>query len=381
MGTTEKRTRGLDGLIFRFQETMAGYLGLGDTDPRSGSSLGRDQNTPLQFDVQINIVDLGRFLRVAEHDAELSGTVTFRPLGGMFPIREGRFNLFTVLPQSGIRQMKYTFCFTAGDGQTYFLHGHKEIHDDKGALDVIPDMTTLFTKIHIGKDDQATVYGAGELHFDIKDAPALVASMEVEGASAWSQKLAAYVAFSSFAYGALRDEYLKFPAFYTTHETRTSFSPAACRRVTIRRFRSSSSPAFTIAAFPGATASSSGISCSSSVTGRGGISGTALPIACWKGSNWMLLEASTVIAGRFLRLSTGAPPPSPRCVKNHQTSLHYRWSSRSTLRRALTTLWRCLFPWYQSWFAGSPRTWQRSSAISCPAKILSGSSSRPTRLR
>lgn len=217
MGSAEERSGGLDGLVFRFQETMAGYLGVGEADPRKGLTLGQNQNTPLQFDVQIKINDLGRFLRIPEHDAELLGKVTFGPLGGTFPIREGRFNLFTIASRTGIRQMKYTFCFTASDGQTYFLHGHKEIHDDPGALDVIPDMTTLFTTIHSGKDDQAPVYGAGVLRFDLKDAPDLVASMEVEGASAWWQKVAAHAAFSSFAYGALRDEYLKFPRlFYDT---------------------------------------------------------------------------------------------------------------------------------------------------------------------
>ncbi|MBE0568253.1 MAG: DUF362 domain-containing protein [Deltaproteobacteria bacterium] len=199
----------LDGLVLRFQETMGGHVGIDEIEPLAGSARGRRENTPLLFDVEIRIEDLGRFLRVADHAAQLSGTVTFEPLGGRIPIRDGVFNLFSVDPRTGYRRMTYAFRFTAGDGQPYFLHGHKEIHDDPGALDVVPDMTTLFTTLYRGPDEQAPVYAAGVLTFDLKKAPALVASLKVEGADSLLQRVAAYTAFASFAYGALRDEYLQ----------------------------------------------------------------------------------------------------------------------------------------------------------------------------
>ena len=199
----------LDGLVLRFQETMGGHVGIDESEPLAGSARGQRENTPLQFEVEIRIDDLGRFLRVADHAAQLSGTVTFGPLGGRLPIRDGVFNLFSVDPGTGIRRMTYAFRFTAPDGQLYFLHGHKEIHDDPGALDVVPDMTTLFTILYRGPDEQAPVYAAGVLTFDLKNAPALVASMKVDGTNSLLQKAAAYTAFASFAYGALRDEYLQ----------------------------------------------------------------------------------------------------------------------------------------------------------------------------
>lgn len=199
----------LDGLVLRFQETMGGHVGIDETEPLAGSARGKREKTPLEFEVEIRIDDLGRFLRVADHAAQLSGTVTFGPLGGRLPIRDGVFNLFRVDPGSGIRRMTYAFRFTAPDGQLYFLHGHKEIHDDPGALDVVPDMTTLFTILYRGPDGQAPVYAAGVLTFDLKNAPALVASMKVDGTNSLLRKAAAYTAFASFAYGALRDEYLQ----------------------------------------------------------------------------------------------------------------------------------------------------------------------------
>lgn len=199
---------GLEGLVLRFRESMAGHPGAGESGPARGEVLGKAAGTPLRFEVQIRIDDLARFLRVAEHPAELTGTVTFGPLGGTFPIRGGRFLLFAV-GQGGMRQMTYDFAFTAGDGQDCWLHGVKSIHDDEGALDVLADMTTLFTTVHRGTGPDGPVYGAGLLRFDLAGAPALVASMQVEGARSWVQKAQAYAAFASFAYGALREEYLK----------------------------------------------------------------------------------------------------------------------------------------------------------------------------
>ncbi|MBP2689189.1 MAG: hypothetical protein H6R41_757, partial [Deltaproteobacteria bacterium] len=113
----------LDGLVLRFQETMGGHVGIDEIEPLAGSARGQRENTPLLFDVEIRIEDLGRFLRVADHAAQLSGTVTFEPLGGRIPIRDGVFNLVSVDPRTGYRRMTYAFRFTAGDGQPYFLHG------------------------------------------------------------------------------------------------------------------------------------------------------------------------------------------------------------------------------------------------------------------
>ena len=94
------------------------------------------------------------------------------------------------------------------DGTTYFLRGHKNISDDPGRLDLVEDMTLLFTTLHRGEDERAPIHAAGELYFKLTDAPALMASMEVRGAASWRQNLAAYMAFAPFAFGALRDEYL-----------------------------------------------------------------------------------------------------------------------------------------------------------------------------
>ena len=199
----------LKGVGLQFEESMSGYLGIGQRDPREGVVVGREEGTAIRFDVSIAISDLGRFLKEADHKAALSGTVTFQPLGGTFPIRDGVFNLFSVEAQTGMRKMVYAFRFSDGQGQPYFFHGHKEIHDDRGEWDMVEDMTRLFSTLHHGEDEHGPVYGAGELYFKLSDAPSMMASMKVLGEVSFWQKAAALTAFSSFAFGALREEYLK----------------------------------------------------------------------------------------------------------------------------------------------------------------------------
>jgi len=199
----------LKGVGFQFDESMAGYLGKGETDPAEGAAVGRHLESKIRFDVQITISDLNRFLKVSQHEAELSGTVTCDVIGGTFTIFDGKFNLFSLETEMGMRQMVYSFRFRDADNQTYYFHGHKKIEDDPGKLDVVEDMTRLFTIIYRGEDEQAPIYGAGELYFKLSDGPSMISSMKVLNATSLWQKVAAYSAFTSFAYGALRSEYLK----------------------------------------------------------------------------------------------------------------------------------------------------------------------------
>jgi len=199
----------LKGVGFQFDESMAGYLGKGETDPAEGAAVGRRLESKIRFDVQITISDLNRFLKVSQHEAELSGTVTCDVIGGTFTISDGKFNLFSLETEKGMRQMVYSFRFRDTDNQTYYFHGHKKIEDDPGKLDVVEDMTRLFTIIYRGEDEQAPIYGAGELYFKLSDGPSMISSMKVLNATSLWQKVAAYSAFTSFAYGALRSEYLK----------------------------------------------------------------------------------------------------------------------------------------------------------------------------
>jgi cholesterol oxidase len=206
--TTTARPGRYDGIRLSFQEAMSGYFKPGAASPAAGFSAGKEEDLGLRFDVTIHISDLGRFFRDLQHKAEITGTVSSKAFGGTRPIRDGRFELFSADPSTGMRRMVYFFQFDT-DGKTYCLDGHKEISDDHARLDLVEDMTRLFTRIHCGEDRTAPVFGAGELYFHLRDSPSLLASIRVEGARSWFLEVGARVAFASFAWGALRDEYIK----------------------------------------------------------------------------------------------------------------------------------------------------------------------------
>ncbi|MEJ2672510.1 MAG: hypothetical protein P8168_09990, partial [Deltaproteobacteria bacterium] len=170
----------LKGLGLEFKETMSGWIGIDAKEYVEGRIAGQQNHTPCHFDAQIIIEDLDRFVQLSDHRARLEGTVSFDPLGGTFPMEDGLFKLFSIDPDTGFRQMIYAFRFTAANGKKYFLKGVKWLKDDPG-FDVVEDMTTLFTAIYAGPDEQAPLYGSGQLFFDLKDAPGLMASMEVTG--------------------------------------------------------------------------------------------------------------------------------------------------------------------------------------------------------
>jgi cholesterol oxidase len=198
----------LKDLELEFTETMSGWVGIGEKDYVEGRISGQRENTPISFSARIIIDDLDHFINLSEHNARLTGTVSFEPLGSKIPIEDGIFNLFSVDPQEGIRHMTYSFRFTVNEDKKYFLHGHKKIEDDPG-FDLVDDMTTLFTTIHDGPDDTAPVYGAGQLFFNLRDAPSLLTSMKVKGTWWLHKKIQAKIAFMSFAWGAIRQEYFR----------------------------------------------------------------------------------------------------------------------------------------------------------------------------
>ncbi len=198
----------LKDLGLEFEETMSGWIGIGETDFVAGRITGERESTPIRFDAKIIIDDLDHFINLSDHRARLEGTVTFTPLGGTFKIEDGLFNLFSIDATEGIRHMTYSFGFVVDNHKSYFLHGHKKIKDDPG-FDLTEDMTTLFTTIHEGTDKNEPIYGSGQLFFDLKDAPALMASMKVTGTWWLHKRIQAKLAFMSFAWGAIRQEYFR----------------------------------------------------------------------------------------------------------------------------------------------------------------------------
>ncbi len=197
----------LRNVTFVFDETMSGFAAMGVTDPEAGEAAGREHVTPIQFTVQARMPDFQDFLEDERHMGLLTGSVTWAPLGGTFPISDGRIHMFDLDPDNGERRMLYAFGFQAADGQHYYLHGQKHLKADE--TNVLWDITHLYTTLHQGTDETGPVVGAGILQFLLKDSGSLASSMRVEGNATILQRLAAHAAFLSLAMGQIRDEYIE----------------------------------------------------------------------------------------------------------------------------------------------------------------------------
>ena len=185
----------------RFTETMAGYLAEGVGDYEEGERVGQRQNNDLSFEVTIQIEDVEDFCKLSGRKARLEGVVSYRPLGQNLPIRDGEFSLFRADEETGKRHMTYSFAFTGSDGSDYFLHGYKVIYHEPGQIDLLEDMTRLFTRIHMRQAADGPSIGSGILRFPIRSLPSMLASFQVTPPSSFFAKCRELYRFYEFCYG------------------------------------------------------------------------------------------------------------------------------------------------------------------------------------
>jgi len=212
---------GIQGKIgLRFSEKMSGYLAPGEESFEKGERIGKAQDNGLSFEVTISVEDVSDFCKLSGRRANLKGTVSYRPLGQNLPIRNGTFMLFRPAPDTGKRNLTYSFVFTGGDGKDYYLYGYKVIYDDPHKFDVIEDLTRLYTRIHKGTNEGAPLFGSGILNFPLQTLPSMLASFEVTGTTSLIPKMQAVHEFAAFCYGEVRDTYLSkmSPIYYTEYE-------------------------------------------------------------------------------------------------------------------------------------------------------------------
>ncbi len=209
----------LQGVGIRFDEEMSGKV----------THVGEAGAVPIRFTAQVKVADLHDFMRVGEHRAGLEGTLDYAPLGSGLPMKDGVFYLFRPDPQTAQYKLIYRFGFDGSDGKAYTLYGEKTLRDDPG-FDIVDDMTRLATTIYQGTPETGTVWASGEMRFLLKDLPSFVASMKVTGAKTPWTAIAARLAFLSFAYGTLRDEYLRKvdPVYDTQYENLAVQGTARC---------------------------------------------------------------------------------------------------------------------------------------------------------
>lgn len=204
----------------RMKETLWGYFAEGVDDFEEGYREGMKCNNLLQFRVTIDIENFEDFIKISGHKAKITGKVSCPSLGKNIEIRNGEFNLFQPDRFTGERRITYTFFFTGRDGKDYCLDGYKVIYHDPDKIDLIEDMTTLFTRIYRMGPTGSELLGSGILIYHIRDLPAMIASMEITNCRSLIDQIRVRSQYFSFVYGELRNTYLEnfSPFYYTAYE-------------------------------------------------------------------------------------------------------------------------------------------------------------------
>jgi cholesterol oxidase len=182
----------------RFTERMAGTM----TDTAQGVP------GPASFVVTICAADLDGFLGQRDHLAAAEGSVDLPALAPEpLTIVGGRFNLFTANEQRvETRQMEYRLPLRDAQGNLYFLHGRKVIHDDPG-FDLWRDTSTLTATVHRGGDDGGEVLFTGMLTIAPLDFLRQLRTMTVTDAPDLASRLAAIRRFGFFFAGQLFESF------------------------------------------------------------------------------------------------------------------------------------------------------------------------------
>ena len=199
-----------DGVGLTFREQMAGPFVFGRSDPREGASEGRRTGWRAVLHATVTVEDLARFADDPVHRGELRGELELPGVRRRIPFAGGLFALFAPSGRPGETLMRYEAPFTH-EGRAYYLAGAKEVRNDYAGLDLWPDTTTLYTRLHSGPSADGPVVGAGILRLGVPELARLLASMRPVRADGPVDAVGAYARFAGFFAGSLVTDYLLQP--------------------------------------------------------------------------------------------------------------------------------------------------------------------------
>jgi uncharacterized protein (DUF362 family) len=198
-----------------FNEDMDGFFGTNIKGYKDGEDYGVRHEDTISFSVKIEIDSVEKFIGISNHEANLTGSVTVKSLAGntKMSIKNGVFNLMNINTRTGHRNMAYRFNFEAPEGQLYYFTGFKDIFHDKGQMDMVDDLTTLFFHIHRGKDSNEELIGSGIMYFRMRDIFSLLGTIKPVNHANMIQGITAVSKFSSFFMGKTIKTYQPGPRF------------------------------------------------------------------------------------------------------------------------------------------------------------------------
>jgi len=181
---------GAPGISFR--EKMAGPFVLGETDPKKGAEKGAVEELRLTMHGIIDVEDVRGFVADPQHRGALSGYVDFPPFGRVWA-SGGVFQLFSPGDNPKLKWMVYELAFEH-DGKSYYLAGKKEVWS-RSIFRGWGDTTTLFTRLHEGRDTTGPVIGAGILSLGVGDLLKLLSTLHATRAPSLGQRASAVATF------------------------------------------------------------------------------------------------------------------------------------------------------------------------------------------
>lgn len=193
-----------------FDETMAGPFAMGLDDPVAAARAGRRTGWRCALHATVTIPDLDAFADDPSHQGDLCGEFELPGFRSRIPFTGGTFALFSPSPNPGESLMRYEAGFSHA-GRRYYFAGRKQIRSDLLGLDLWPDTTTLYARLHDGVDADGPVLGAGVLRLGVTDLVRLVASSRAVHADGPADAGAAYLRFGRVFVAGLVDAYVLRP--------------------------------------------------------------------------------------------------------------------------------------------------------------------------
>ncbi len=228
-----------DGVGMKFEESMDGWYAAGlAASPADGAR--PSGAVDCSFKLKMNIADVNEFVDGVEHEARLTGSITFGSFAGQanatFPIdeRSSIFNLFIVNRATKEAEIRYRLVFNAGGKEvvltgTKFMQKDRPVGSGRGPQEALDDFTTLYAKVTVG----GAAAGAGYLKFRtfenlaaIGNFAGFLLSMQITGTGDHLVQWRARTRFLAFLGQFLQTEYDPLTPRFETPRIRTA-SPGA----------------------------------------------------------------------------------------------------------------------------------------------------------
>lgn len=201
---------GTQGVRIEFLETMAGFAAAAPNSYETGYESGEAQGQAMAIQVKVDVPDVDRFVAEPGHQGQLSGSLSYAPLGGECPVVQGWFGLLTDTADANRKCMSYRLHCNTPEGRAITFDGVKRVQHDT-PIDLWPDTTTLYVNVYEGHIDPLsaaapTLLFAGILKLGLAEFVRLLGTLSAKNPDG-SDSLEGLLTFGRYFAGRLAEVY------------------------------------------------------------------------------------------------------------------------------------------------------------------------------